>query len=283
MLSCALSRSWSIPIDSNPFQSYSTRIARIPWENFQAYPNAMNEDYTDSTYGDYIAEIYDEWYPEAPSEMVEALKNLAGAGPALELGIGTGRIALSLAAQGLEIHGIDASDAMVARLRAKPGGGRIPVTIGNFAEVAADGSYSLIFVVFNTFFALRSQEEQVQCFANVARRLRPHGLFLIEAFVPDLTRFTRGQIVQAMEVDVNEVKLEATRNDPVAQRTLSQHVIITDEGIRLYPVQVRYAWPAELDLMARLAGMRLRERWSNWRREPFTATSTHHISIYELP
>jgi hypothetical protein len=144
-------------------------------------------------------------------------------------------------------------------------------------------SYRLIFVAFNTFFALGSQEEQVQCFVNVAARLRPGGLFLIEAFVPDLTRFTRGQIVQASHVSVNEVKLEVSEHDSLNQRTISQHVIITEQGIKLYPVQVRYAWPSELDLMARLAGMRLRERWSNWLREPFTAASTNHISIYQLP
>lgn len=243
----------------------------------------MNEHYHESTYGDRVAEIYDEWHPAAPAEMVAALKDLTGAGPALELGIGTGRTALPLAAQGLEIHGVDASEAMVAKLRAKPGGDRIPVRVGNFVEVGANGNYSLIFVVFNTFFALRSQEEQVQCFANVARRLRPGGLFLIEAFVPDPTRFTRGQIIQAMQVGVDEVKLEASRHDPLTQRTFSQHVLITEKGVKLYPVQVRYAWPAELDLMARLAGMRLRERWGNWQRDPFTAASTDHISIYELP
>jgi SAM-dependent methyltransferase len=243
----------------------------------------MNEQYHESTYGDRVAEIYDEWHPAAPAEMVAALKDLTGTGPALELGIGTGRIALPLAAQGLEIHGVDASEAMVTKLRAKPGGDRIPVRVGNFVEVGANGNYSLIFVVFNTFFALRSQEEQVQCFANVARRLRPGGLFLIEAFVPDPTRFTRGQIIQAMQVGVDEVKLEASRHDPLTQRMFSQHVLITEKGVKLYPVQVRYAWPAELDLMARLAGMRLRERWGDWQRDPFTAASTHHISIYELP
>ena len=243
----------------------------------------MNEQYHESTYGDRVAEIYDEWHPAAPAEMVAALKDLTGTGPALELGIGTGRIALPLAAQGLEIHGVDASEAMVAKLRAKPGGDRIPVRVGNFVEVGANGNYSLIFVVFNTFFALRSQEEQVQCFANVAQRLRPGGLFLIEAFVPDLTRLTRGQIIQATQVGVDEVKLEASRHDPLTQRMFSQHVLITEKGVKLYPVQVRYAWPAELDLMARLAGMRLRERWGDWQRDPFTAASTHHISIYDLP
>ena len=243
----------------------------------------MNEEYNESTYGNRVAEVYDQWHPVASPEMVATLTDLAGAGPVLEMGIGSGRVALPLAAQGLEVHGIDASEAMVARLRAKSGGDGIAVTIGNFAEVAVAAHYSLIFVAFNTFFALLSQEEQVQCFANVARRLRPGGLFVIEAFVPDLKRFTGNQIVRATEVGVDEVKLEVSRHDPVSQRTTSQHVIITGDGIKLYPIQVRYAWPSELDLMARLAGMRLRDRWSDWQRTPFTAASTVHISIYQSP
>ena len=241
----------------------------------------MSDGYDASTYGDRIAEVYDEGYPAAPPEMIALLKDLAGAGPALELGIGSGRVALPLAAQGLEVHGIEASEAMAARLRAKPGAGSIAVTMGNFAEVAVDGHYSLVMVIFNTFFMLLSQEEQVQCFANVARRLRPGGLFLIEAFVPDLSRFTRGQVVQASQVGVEEVKLEVSQHDPVAQLTTSQQVVITAGGIKLYPIKVRYAWPSELDLMARLAGMRLRDRWGDWQRAPFTAASTHHISVYE--
>ena len=242
----------------------------------------MKPEYTESTYGDRSAPIYDQWHPDAPAEMIAALKGLAGAGPVLELGIGTGRVALRLAEQGLEVHGIDASDAMVARLRAKAGGEGIPVTLGNLAEVGTDGTYTLIFVVFNTFFCLLSQEDQVRCFANVAKRLRRGGLFLIEAFIPDMTRFTRGQNAITTKVGTDEVRLDVSIHDPLTQRTISQHVVITEAGTRLYPVQVRYAWPSELDLMARLAGMRLRERWSNWRREPLTAESTSHISVYEL-
>jgi SAM-dependent methyltransferase len=243
----------------------------------------MDDKYLESTYGERIAEVYDEWYSAPPAEAIDVLQELAGDGPALELGIGTGRIALPLAAQGLTVHGIDASEAMVARLRAKPGGDRIPVKIGNFADVEADGEYSLVFAVFSTFFALASQEEQVKCFDNVAKRLRAGGLFLIQAFVPDMTRFTRGQIVQATHVGVDEVRLETSRHDPVTQRTIGHHVQITTGGVKLYPVQVRYAWPSELDLMARLAGMRLRQRWASWRRDPFTAESVNHISVYGSP
>ena len=242
----------------------------------------MDDAYNEATYGDLISEVYDDWFKEPPAGAIAALKKLAGEGPVLELGIGTGRIAVPLAAEGLRVHGIDASQPMAAKLRAKDGSNRIHVTIGNFRDVGVNDSYSLIFVAFNTFFALASQEEQVQCFANVAKRLQPGGQFLIEAFVPDLTRFTRGQTFQALQVGVDELKIEASRHDPVGQRTFSQHVLFGREGVKLYPVQIRYAWPSELDLMARLAGMRLRERWSNWRGDPFTAASGNHISIYEL-
>ncbi|HST51065.1 MAG TPA: class I SAM-dependent methyltransferase [Pyrinomonadaceae bacterium] len=243
----------------------------------------MGDQYDETTYGERVAEIYDELYPKAPTEMIEALKDLAADGPVLELGIGTGRIALPLAAQGVEVHGVEASEAMAARLRSKPGGDGITVTVGNFAGGGAGGGYSLVFVAFNTFFLLGSQEEQVLCFANVSKRLRPGGLFLVEAFVPDPTRFTRGQTTQAIQVGVDDVRLEVSRHDPLNQRTHSQFVLITEAGVKLYPIQMRYAWPSELDLMARLAGMRLRERWGDWRRAPFTAASTNHISVYELP
>ena len=244
--------------------------------------NAMRQEYNEATFGDRISEIYDGWHPRAPAEMIDTLREIAGGGPVLELGIGTGRVALPLAMQGVEVHGIDASEAMVAKMRAKPGGEQVPVTMGNFASVDVVHKYSLVFVVFNTFFALSSQEEQVRCFANVASCLKQGGRFLIEAFVPDLSRFTGGQLIQATRVDAGEVRLEASRHDRAAQRVSSQHVLIDEAGIRLYPVQVRYCWPSELDLMARLAGMRLAERWSNWRREPFTAESGNHVSIYEF-
>lgn len=239
--------------------------------------------YDETTYGERIAEVYDDWHTGVFDEQatIAALKDLAGAGPVLELGIGTGRIALPLAALGLEVHGLDASAAMVAKLRAKPGGERLPVTIGNFAEVGVDGVFSLVYVAFNTFFMLTSQEEQVRCFANVAAHLTAGGRFVIEAFVPDQTRFIRHQITQVTNVETDCVKLEASQHDPVNQRCISQHVVISEAGIKLYPIEIRYAWPSELDLMGRLAGMRLCERWGDWRREPFTAASGSHISVYE--
>jgi SAM-dependent methyltransferase len=243
----------------------------------------MKEQYNESTYGDRIAEVYDRWYPSVADDVILRLKELSGQGPVLELGIGTGRLALPLSHHGVDVYGIDASKEMVATMAAKPGGDRITVTFGNFADVGVEGNYSLIYVVFNTFFSLSNQEEQVRCFTNVARRLRDGGLFLIESYVPDMARFKDGQIVKVQRIETDEVVLETSQHDPVNQRIVSHHVIVNRSGVNLIPIQVRYAWPAELDLMAQLAGMRLRERWSNWRRDPFVAASKNHISIYELP
>ncbi len=155
------------------------------------------EPYREETYGERFAGIYDDWYAEVDDATVATLRELAQGGRALELGIGTGRVALPLQQSGVEVHGIDASEAMVARLRAKPGGERIPVTLGNFADVAVEGQFSLIYVLVNTFFVLLTQDEQVRCFENVARHLTPEGAFLIEVFVPDLTRFADRQAVRA--------------------------------------------------------------------------------------
>ena len=245
------------------------------------------EDYGSATYGDRIADVYDSWagVPADSDDAVAFLAERAGGGPVLELGIGTGRIALPLAARGLEVQGVDASERMVARLRAKPGGDRIPVAVGDFAEVGAlplgPAAFSLVLVVFNTFFALPDQEAQVRCFAGVAARLAPGGAFVIEAFVPDVARFQQGRHhVAALDVGVERVRLDVSVHDQVEQRVRAQHVVLDAEGVRLYPVQIRYAWPSELDLMARMAGLRLDERWSDWRAEPFTAQSTRHVSVY---
>jgi SAM-dependent methyltransferase len=237
--------------------------------------------YDTSTYGERIADVYDEVYHGYEDAAIALLSDLAHGGRALELGIGTGRIALPLAAAGVEVHGIDASEPMVAKLHGKPGGTNIPVTIGDFADVAVSGEFSLIFVVLNTLTALSSQDEQVRCCRNVAQRLTEDGVFVVEAFVPDPSQFTRGQYTVASVVGTDRVGLDVARHDPVHQRTVHQHVEITERGIRLYPVQLRYVWPAELDLMAQLAGMKLRSRWGGWQREPFTAASEKHVSIYE--
>lgn len=241
-------------------------------------------DHDPSEYGEQVAGIYDdlyEWYLDTDSS-VEALAELAGEGPVLELGVGTGRVAIPLAERGLEVHGIDASEAMVSRMREKPGGDRVTVAMGDFAEVPAPGGpYTLVFVVFNTLFALQSQDEQARCFRGVADALSERGGFLVEAFVPDPSRFDRGQRVEALTVESDLVTLEASIHDPVAQRVASRHVLIQDGEVQTYPADIRYAWPSELDLMGRLAGLELRHRWGGWRREPFTAESSRHISVYE--
>ena len=237
--------------------------------------------YSDETYGERVAGVYDEWYSEYDPLAIDALAQLAHGGRALELGIGTGRIALPLSERNVEVHGIDAAASMISRLRSKPGSDRITVTHGSFAAVEVEGEFSLVYIVFNTFFALSSQEEQVRCFRNVAAHLARDGCFVIEAFVPDMTLFTHGQVNWATKVTEERVELDVGQLDAAAQRVNSQKVVITDGNVRLYPVQIRYAWPAELDLMAQLAGLQLRERWGNWNREPFTSESKKHISIYE--
>ncbi len=242
-------------------------------------------DYGPATYGDRIAGVYDRYLDPSVAastqEAVNFLRELAGsAGRALELGIGTGRIAIPLAERGVHVEGIDASEAMLDRLRAKAGDADIPLHAGDFADVDVEGDFRLIYVVFNTFFALLTQEDQVRCFSNVALHLTDDGAFVIEAFVPDPTLYDRGQRVSATRVEADRVQLDASRLDAVTQRVTSQHILIGAEGIMLLPVQLRFAWPSELDLMARLAGLRLRERFAGWQGEAFTSSSPKHVSVY---
>ncbi|MEX2274788.1 MAG: class I SAM-dependent methyltransferase [Actinomycetota bacterium] len=245
----------------------------------------MDDDYGAATYGDRIADVYDTWYGTTrlsdPQTTAGVLAELANGGPALELGIGTGRVALPLVAKGVPVHGIDASEPMVNKLRAKPGGGDIPVSIGDFADVAVEGEFSLVYVVFNTLLSLLTQQDQVRCFGNVAQRLRPAGVFVLEAFVPDLTRFDRGQRTETGEVGTDHVILDHSVHHPAEQRVDSMHIVVRASGSTLYPVKLRYAWPSELDLMAQLAGLRLRHRWGGWDRSPFTDESTGHVSVWE--
>lgn len=231
-------------------------------------------------YGKPLADVYDQWFVYEP-EAIELLAELAQDGRALELGIGTGRMALPLAAEGIEVHGIDAAPAMVEKLRERPGSESINVIMGNFADVNVDGKFTLIFIVFNTFFALLTQDEQVRCFRNVAQHLSEEGVFLIEAFVPDVARFSGGKNLRVYTATDERVSLQAAVHDPVLQRLFTQNIVFTDDSTKLYPVDIRYAWPSELDLMAQLAGLKLRSRWSNWKREAFTGGSEKHISVYE--
>lgn len=228
-----------------------------------------------------VAAIYDDEPRGDEADAVSFLTGVVGDGSALELAIGTGRIALPLAARGVLVDGIDISAAMVARLRAKPGGEAISVTIGDFADVAVTGSYRLVYVVFNTLFNLLTQDAQVRCFENVAAHLTDDGSFVIEAFVPAfLYRLRNDQYVDAEAISVDEVRLDVGRHDPVRQMLDESHVSLSQRGVTVSPIVCRYAWPAELDLMARIAGLRLKDRWGGWNREPFTAASDMHVSEY---
>jgi SAM-dependent methyltransferase len=240
------------------------------------------EGYAAYTYGDAIADVYDEWYQGLfdVGETVAVLTELAAGGRVLELAIGTGRVAIPLAAAGVEVAGIDASERMIAKLRAKPGGASIPVTVADFADVPVDGAFRLIYLVFTTLFALPTQRDQIRCLQRVAEHLEPGGRFVMDAFVPDLYRFRNQQVITTERVEVDEVLLEVSRHDPVTQKIDSSHVLITREGVRLYPVSIRYAWPAELDAMAMVAGLRLADRWAGYDRSPFTAKSSRHASVY---
>lgn len=231
-----------------------------------------------AAYDDLTADMFD---AAVVTPVVATLADLAGHGRALELGIGTGRIALPLAERGVPVHGIDVSEAMVARLRAKPGGREIHVNIGDFATTRVDGHFSLVYLVFHTIFNLITQDEQVACFQNAAGHLEAGGSFVVELTVPDLQRIQPGQNISVMGVDARSMSFDVY--DVVTQRLTSHHFVISGDRISSYPVEGRYAWPAELDLMARLAGLRLRERWGGWSREPFTSLSRSHVSIYEKP
>ena len=228
------------------------------------------------------AEVYDDVSQRGDEmETVAFLEQLARGGPALELAIGTGRIALPLAARGIRVDGIDFSSAMVAKLRAKPGGAQIAVTMSNFADVAVKGTYRLIYLVFNTLFNLLSQDEQVRCFENVADHLTDDGCFVVEAYVPAfLHRLHDNQYVDAEAIRVDEVRLDVLRHDMEKQMIEESHVSLSAAEIRLNPVVQRYAWPSELDLMARIAGLRLKQRWASWTRERFTSTSSNCVSVY---
>jgi hypothetical protein len=228
------------------------------------------------------AQIYDQTDVRGDERATVALlAELANGGTALELAIGTGRIALPLAAKGIGVDGIDMSETMVQQLRAKPGGEHLSITMGDFADVAVDRTYTLVYLVFNTLFNLLEQEDQVRCFVNVAKHLTDDGLFVVEAMVPAyLYRLRDDQYVDAEQLEVGRVTFDVGRHDPVAQRLDESHVVLSPDGVQLFPIVCRYAWPSELDLMARIAGLRLHHRWAGWERERFTAASRNCISVY---
>ena len=241
----------------------------------------MPEDH----FGEGVAERYDEssadmFDPAVIDPVVDFLAKLAGVGAALELGIGTGRIALPLSERGVRVRGIDLSEAMVAKLREKPGAEEIEVAIGDFATTRVEGTFSLAYLVFNTINNLTSQGEQVACFRNVAAHLEPDGCFVIEVGVPGLRTLPPGKRFRVF--DFSETHIGIDEYDVERQGLVSHHFSLLDDGRwRLVSMPFRYVWPEELDLMARMAGMRLRERWSGWKREPFTSESTKHVSVWQ--
>jgi SAM-dependent methyltransferase len=233
------------------------------------------------SFGEDVAELYRDVQRGDEMAAVAFLEQLAGRGPALELAIGTGRIALPLAARGIRVDGIDISPAMIAQLRAKPGSDDISVTVGNFADVSVPDTYRLIYIVWNTLFNLLTQEDQVRCFQNVAGHLTDDGSFVVGAYVPAfLYRLRNDQYVDAEAIRVDEVRLDLLRHDMATQTIEESHVSLSSAGVRLNPVVQRYSWPSELDLMARIAGLRLKSRWGGWNREPFNSTSSIHVSVY---
>jgi SAM-dependent methyltransferase len=250
----------------------------------RASPPSLNvsTDY----FGEDVAARYDEssadmFAPEAVHPVVDFIAELAGEGAALELGIGTGRIALPLAQRGIRVHGIDLSDAMVARLRAKPGADKIGVTIGDFATTRVDGTFSVVYLVFNTIMNLTTQDEQVACFQNVAAHLEPGGCFVIEVGLPALQKLPFGETIRPFAF--SETYLGVDEYDVANQGLISHHYTNRDGTFVKSSGPFRYVWPSELDLMARIAGMTLRGRWSGWKREPFTSTSETLVGIWQKP
>jgi SAM-dependent methyltransferase len=243
-------------------------------------------DEDDGYFGERVAARYDDdseemFDPAMVEPVVEFLAELAGGGRALELGIGTGRVALPLARRGVDVHGIDLSKAMVARMLAKPGGEEIGVTIGDFSMTRVEGSFSLAYLVYNTIGNLTTQEAQVACFRNVAAHLQPGGCFVIEVLVPELRRLPPGDRFHVFERSEHYWGID--EYDVAAQGLTSHHLWTGAEGVDYLSFPFRYVWPAELDLMAQLAEMRLRERWGGWKREPFTSESSKHVSVWEKP
>jgi SAM-dependent methyltransferase len=229
-------------------------------------------------YDESAAEMFD---PTVVDPVVDLLAELAGSGRALELGIGTGRIALPLGRRGVTVHGIDLSTAMVARLRAKPGGEDVGVTIGDFATTTVEGTFSVAYVVFNTIGNLTTQEAQVACFRNVASHLEPGGCFVVELVIPELQRLPPGETLRVFHASPTHWGID--EYDVAGQALTSHHFELVEGHFELVSLPFRYTWPAELDLMAQLAGLSLRERCGGWRREPFTSDSTKHVSIWEKP
>jgi SAM-dependent methyltransferase len=235
-------------------------------------------------FGRQWAEGYDAGGNPDPGPAVNFLAGLADGGPVLELAIGTGRVALPLAARGLRVEGVEGSPEMVEKLRAKPGGADLPVVIGDMADVAVAGRFPLVYLVFNTLFNIVDAERQAVCFRNVARVLAPGGAFVIEAFVPDPADFERDdQHPQVRTVTEDEASFRLHRYDRAAQTFVRQRLGFTAGRVTLQPFGMRYLWPEQIDGLATRAGLRLEARYAGWHREPFDAGSTDHVSVYRAP
>ncbi|MGC5021459.1 class I SAM-dependent methyltransferase [Micromonospora sp. DT47] len=231
-------------------------------------------------FGRLWADTYDGTDNPDPTAAVHFLADRADGGPVLELAIGTGRVALPLAARGLDVSGVEASEEMVAKMRAKPGGDQIPVVVGDMADVPVTGTYRLAYLVFNTLFNLVRVERQQDCFRNVARVLAPGGGFVIETFVPDPADFDRDEQVRMRSVTEDSATIRLHQYDRAAQTFVRQTIRFDSEGVHLKPFAMRYCWPEQIDEMAERAGLRLVERYADWHRQPFDSTSRSHISVY---
>lgn len=247
------------------------------------------DDPDDGWFPESVAAEYDgdegPYAPDVVAATVDVLEELAGDGDALELAVGTGRLAAPLARRGVRVHGIELSKAMAARIAQKPGGDRVGVTIGDMTTTRLPGEFSLVYLVFNTIDNLTTQDAQVECFVNAAAHLRPGACFVVETGVPALRRLPPGQdsVPYTVEPHDDGGYVGFDRIDTVTQRYTSNHVTVSGRLGRFRSIPFRYAWPAELDLMARIAGMRLRDRWADWDRSPFTAESTKHVSVWQRP
>jgi SAM-dependent methyltransferase len=238
------------------------------------------ENYFDDDVADtYDDEVSDEFAPEVIDATVSFLGALAPGGSALELGIGTGRIALPLSERGVRVEGIDLSSAMANKMTLKPGGKEIRVVLGDFATTRMDRTFDLVYLLFNTIMNLTRQSDQAACFANAASHLEPGGRFVVEVMIPDLRRLPPGEVIRPYTVQLDAISFDVY--DVANQGLVSHHYRVNGDHLELHSVPFRYVWPAELDLMATMAGMELRHRWSGWHREPFTSESTKHVSVWE--
>lgn len=272
-----------LPRDQRPYSDALSEI-HVCRDGLPQYGLAMDDQ--DGYFGERVAAAYDQssgemFEPSVIDQTADFLAGLADGGRALELGIGTGRIALPLAQRGVQVHGIDLSQAMVARLRAKPGGDTIGVTIGDFATTRVDGTFSIAYLLYNTIMNLTTQAEQVACFRNAAAHLEPGGCFVIEVLIPELRRLPAGQNVVPNHVSPTRWAFDIY--DVATQATSSNYTEVIDGRGEYRSIPFRYVWPSELDLMAQLAGLRLRERWDGWTREAYSSESRQHVSVWEKP